>query len=432
MDTSLPSKIKIASSEIHCPTTISQNQLAMDASIQDVAAGDSFPLKLWKLLSFAEQTGKTDVISWLEDGTKFKVHDKNRFASEIMPHYFASSTYKSFQRSKNLWGFQTVSKGVHKGECSHPLFRRGDINLCRKMVRRAKSDEGADMEASEQTSTGATNNATSNVGSAPASNLGQQPGGNVMHQSLLDNFSGLNPSLFLAQQQQMQQQQQLSSLNPFLGAAGLGGQTSNMMPNPTNPLLSVLASLGNNNGNANILSALQQKMQAPTPAPVHSMSALQQLLQLNPQPPPQQTPASSLNQQIMALLALQQKQQQPTGSGVPDIAILSAAASVAAKGPPVASVAAPGPSATPPVSAIDTSAKKTKGRRKGKESASKAADSGGNFKEKNGDLTSKTNSLREAALARGSKVVACRARGMAMEHNMHVSCFCAAVLYIFV
>lgn len=75
----------------------------LDGSNHDVAAGDTFPVKLYKLLHAAEQSGKTDIISWLGDGTKFKIHKKSEFASEIMPHFFSSSTYKSFQRSKNLW-----------------------------------------------------------------------------------------------------------------------------------------------------------------------------------------------------------------------------------------------------------------------------------------------------------------------------------------
>jgi hypothetical protein len=36
-----------------------------------------------------------------------------------MPNFFSSSAYKTFQRNLNLWGFRTVSKGVHKGQCSH-------------------------------------------------------------------------------------------------------------------------------------------------------------------------------------------------------------------------------------------------------------------------------------------------------------------------
>ena len=52
-----------------------------------------------------------------------------------MPEYFTASKYKSFQRSLNLWGFETVSKGPNKGVCSHPFFIRGDPSKTNLMKR---------------------------------------------------------------------------------------------------------------------------------------------------------------------------------------------------------------------------------------------------------------------------------------------------------
>lgn len=63
--------------------------LAAPSSNVALNHGDNFPVKLMKLLHSAEQNGQNDVIAWLPDGKTFKVHDKTRFASEIMPHYFA-------------------------------------------------------------------------------------------------------------------------------------------------------------------------------------------------------------------------------------------------------------------------------------------------------------------------------------------------------
>jgi hypothetical protein len=402
----------------------------MDASNQDVAAGDNFPVKLMKLIHAAEVGGKTDVISWLGDGTKFKVHDKNRFSADIMPHYFASSSYKSFQRSKNLWGFQTVSKGVHKGECSHPLFVRGDITSCRKMVRGAKNDDEGDKESSDQVSAGANSSITSKVGTG----VGQQHGLASVQQTFLDSLSGFNPSLLLAQNQQQQQRQQLQ-----LHAASLA---SNTHLGATNPFLSAFASLGDNSSNANLLSALRQNMQAPPPNPGYSMASLQQILQLAPQLPQNQ---SLFNQQVMALLSLQQQQSATTGTQ--DLSILSSTAAAAAatapsKGRPVTTAAAPPPSSTTPFRAIDAISKSgnelkkkaktidaisTSGNKLKDESKTKGKtnkdDGNVSVKTKNRTavLTLKTISLREAAVARGSKVVPCRARGTAMDHNMHVS-----------
>jgi hypothetical protein len=328
-----------------------------------VSAGDTFPVKLHKLLQAAELQGKTDIITWLPDGLRFKVIDKTRFASEIMPHYFASSTYKSFQRSKNLWGFQTVSKGVCKGECSHPLFVRGNIDLCRRMVRTRKDENGETESLDQSSPTGASMN--SNSGQSGTNGVAQSGGSSsLLNQALLGNLSsGLNPSLFLLQQQQ----QQLGSL---LSAADLANRQN------SNPLLSVLSSLnGGSGGNAGLLAALQGNAPAPSTAQSQSLQSL--LLQLAPQQ--QQAPASSLNSQLAALLA-----QQNGGAGHGPGA------------PPLSSVGGP------PLDAIETHTKKKNKNKHGRKSKSMNAEVLA--------TQEKTNGLREAALSRGSRVVACRAR----------------------
>jgi HSF-type DNA-binding len=63
------------------------------------------------------------------------VHDKEAFTKQIMPKYFETSTWKSYQRNINLWNFHTIRKGNNKGYTSHPCFRRGDIDLCKDMTR---------------------------------------------------------------------------------------------------------------------------------------------------------------------------------------------------------------------------------------------------------------------------------------------------------
>ena len=94
-----------------------------------------FPWKLHQLLNDADSQGFQSIVCWLPQGNLFKVHNKDKFASEIMPKYFHTAKYKSFQRSLNLWGFETLSKGPEKGSCFHACFIRGDTNLCRGMKR---------------------------------------------------------------------------------------------------------------------------------------------------------------------------------------------------------------------------------------------------------------------------------------------------------
>jgi len=52
-----------------------------------------------------------------------------------MQTFFSSSKFKSFQRSLNLWGFETVSRGPEKGARFHKHFVRGGSDLCRLMTR---------------------------------------------------------------------------------------------------------------------------------------------------------------------------------------------------------------------------------------------------------------------------------------------------------
>ena len=92
-----------------------------------------FPWKLHEMLHLAEKNRKTDVISWLPGGNGFKVHNKIQFCSEIMPGYFASQKYKTFQRSLNLWGFESVAKGPERGACYHQYFVKGHPELCHSM-----------------------------------------------------------------------------------------------------------------------------------------------------------------------------------------------------------------------------------------------------------------------------------------------------------
>ena len=63
------------------------------------------------------------------------VHDQKAFTQKIMPRYFETSTWKSYQRNINLWNFHTTRKGINKGYTTHACFRRGKVNLCSDMTR---------------------------------------------------------------------------------------------------------------------------------------------------------------------------------------------------------------------------------------------------------------------------------------------------------
>jgi hypothetical protein len=94
-----------------------------------------FPWKLHILLEEAKSNGTSGIISWLPTGNAFKVHDKIKFAELVMPKYFQSNKYKSFQRNLNLWCFQTLTREPNKGAIFHPYFIRGYPDQCHLMRR---------------------------------------------------------------------------------------------------------------------------------------------------------------------------------------------------------------------------------------------------------------------------------------------------------
>lgn len=95
-----------------------------------------FPWKLHVMLSEMEGSEYESIVSWLPDGNAFKVHEKEKFASDVMPRYFASAKFRSFQRSLSLWGFQTETKKPgRRGSSSHSCFVRDRPELCRMMQR---------------------------------------------------------------------------------------------------------------------------------------------------------------------------------------------------------------------------------------------------------------------------------------------------------
>ena len=75
-----------------------------------------------------------DIISWLPHGRGFLIHNKKKFASEVLPLYFAKDLqYASFSRRLTRWGFRRIKKGHDIGVYHNPLFRKDNPKLCLKM-----------------------------------------------------------------------------------------------------------------------------------------------------------------------------------------------------------------------------------------------------------------------------------------------------------
>jgi hypothetical protein len=65
------------------------------------------------------------VIGWSDSGKAFRIHDVAEFSISILPKYFRTKKFSSFQRNLNLYGFAKVRRGPETDMYAHPSFVRG-------------------------------------------------------------------------------------------------------------------------------------------------------------------------------------------------------------------------------------------------------------------------------------------------------------------
>lgn len=81
-----------------------------------------FPTRLHHILS--DET-YASIISWLPNSKAWKLHDPERFETEIIPGHFKLTKLSSFTRQVNGWGFQRITQGKDKGGFYH------EVSTCR-------------------------------------------------------------------------------------------------------------------------------------------------------------------------------------------------------------------------------------------------------------------------------------------------------------
>lgn len=97
--------------------------------------GVSFPSKLFIMLNKAEDDGYSDIVSFLPNGDGFMIHKPKVFAREIMPRFFKTSRFTSFQKQLSLYGFKRSRHGIDVGAIRHEHFRRDNQKLVAKIQR---------------------------------------------------------------------------------------------------------------------------------------------------------------------------------------------------------------------------------------------------------------------------------------------------------
>ena len=130
----------------HSPRRPAQT-IAADVPTSDIAAGSNFPEILYEIIS---DPSDCHIVSWLSHGLGFAIHDRQLFASQILPRYFDGAKYTSFTRRLKRWKFVRVPRGPEMGAYYNKHFMRGRSDLVRGMVYRMDDDGGGTKEEDGQ------------------------------------------------------------------------------------------------------------------------------------------------------------------------------------------------------------------------------------------------------------------------------------------
>lgn len=82
---------------------------------------------LTQLYTMLEENKHSDCIVWSEDGRHFTVSDPSALETKVLPSYFKSSKFSSFQRQLNYFGFRKEKRRGYM--YTHDLFIRGQREL---------------------------------------------------------------------------------------------------------------------------------------------------------------------------------------------------------------------------------------------------------------------------------------------------------------
>jgi len=91
----------------------------------------TFPEKLMEaLMAHSEE----DAVAWLPDGKSFVVVDPELLCEDVLSNVFKVSKYASFVRKLHRWGFVRLTSGTGTDCFHHPLFQRGKMDQCSKII----------------------------------------------------------------------------------------------------------------------------------------------------------------------------------------------------------------------------------------------------------------------------------------------------------
>ena len=161
------------------------------------------------MLNDAEPKGFHHIVSWLPCGSKFKVHNTQKFERDVLPRYFHNQTrykvrlskqsqpscylilnnaaqtsvshvcfhtslFQSFLRQLNLYCF---SRNVN-GDYRHDIFQRGRLDLCRHITRKKvkNSNRSRDLKNKARRRTVSADNDSVTSSNSHSSNASKRSG----------------------------------------------------------------------------------------------------------------------------------------------------------------------------------------------------------------------------------------------------------------
>lgn len=107
--------------------------------IKHKKSGNNFPARLHQILS---EPLYANIITWMPHGRAWRLLDKDRLISEVIPSFYVCKKYESFTRQLNGWGFKRLHQhGPDFGCYYHECFLR-DIPAITCLIRRLAPNRG--------------------------------------------------------------------------------------------------------------------------------------------------------------------------------------------------------------------------------------------------------------------------------------------------
>merc|ERR1711862_1092534 len=90
--------------------------------------------------NYHNDKGLSKIIEWSVSGKAFRIDNVSQFASIVLPKYFRTNKFSSFQRNLNLYGFFKVRRGPDTDMYAHPSFVRGCPETLSQLKKNCSND----------------------------------------------------------------------------------------------------------------------------------------------------------------------------------------------------------------------------------------------------------------------------------------------------